>query len=185
MCEAKQVCDRKSVQIEPEEAAVAYNLHGIFSTIRAHHAGFCLSGEYAQRLSLRCCKLIGDGRYQRREVLIEQRRDIRMLVLRKQSTKRSRAHQRVASLVSMNGIAQESAARPHENVSVSERVGHIEGNTRIKRSNRVISSSFCLRLLDCDTLLVVPGGVFIDVRNQLLQRRLQTRSVVHFNDQFP
>ena len=47
MRKAKQVCNRKGIQIETEEAAIAYYINGIISPVGAYYARLGLRGEHA------------------------------------------------------------------------------------------------------------------------------------------
>src|ERR1700721_1419289 len=119
---AQQMEQGRKSWIQVEQLAAARHFDAIALSIGANHAWFGVGGELLNNRKLPGVEL-GSERFQNwREILVDHRGEIRLIVARQQGTERSGASERRAILVRFNGGEGQCARRRQDQVTVRESV---------------------------------------------------------------
>ena len=149
--QTQQVDQSWKTWIQVKQLAAAGHLDAITFPVSTEYARFGVDCQLLQERQLPGSKL-GSERFQNRaEILINHRREVRLIVLGEESTKRGGASQRGAVRVSLQSGENQRARRRHDHIAVREGVIVLGREPTKLRFDRVERSPTNLCLMDCCT----------------------------------
>ena len=149
--QTQQVDQSWKTGIQVKQLATAGHLEAITFPVSTEYAWFGVDCQLLQERQLPGSEL-GSERFQNRaEILINHRREVRLIVLGEESTKRGGASQRGAVRVSLQSGENQRARRRHDHIAVREGVIVLGREPTKLRFDRVERSPTNLCLMDCCT----------------------------------
>src|ERR1700731_802084 len=171
--QTQQVDQSWKTWIQVKQLAAAVHLDAITFPVSTEYARFGVDCQLLQERYLPGRKL-GSERFQNRaEILINHRREVRLVVAGEESAERRGASQRGAACVSLQCGEQQRARRRHKHISVREGVIVLGRKATHLRLDRIEGSSTNLRLIECYLGLVFLLRVEVESTHQFIYGHLQ------------